>query len=160
MSFTTASGTYQYDEWCPCFDGSGLGNRGGGLNTGVNIVPLPATVNAGGGGSTTPATRAADAPKPPLSTKPSLASKRFNRLPALAPGTCVRTYFSSKRSPVANMECHPDKQYMACRIDYVPRIPGVNNAAQHETLKHSMSNNNHLFEKYRYKFRYTAKRTD
>ena len=41
---TTAAGAIQYDAYCPCYDGSRLGHDGAGLNTGVGIVPLPATV--------------------------------------------------------------------------------------------------------------------
>ena len=42
-TLTTALGSFQYDEWCPCWDGSTSGNgiAGRGSNTGVNIVPLP-----------------------------------------------------------------------------------------------------------------------
>ena len=42
-SLTTSLGTFQYDEWCPCWDGatSGNGVAGRGSNTGVDIVQLP-----------------------------------------------------------------------------------------------------------------------
>eukprot|EP00618_Florenciella_parvula_P024657 CAMPEP_0119524500 /NCGR_PEP_ID=MMETSP1344-20130328/39425_1 /TAXON_ID=236787 /ORGANISM="Florenciella parvula, Strain CCMP2471" /LENGTH=381 /DNA_ID=CAMNT_0007563021 /DNA_START=169 /DNA_END=1310 /DNA_ORIENTATION=+ len=42
-TLTTYEGTVEYDAWCPCWDGSGLGFQGAGLNTGIDIVPLAAT---------------------------------------------------------------------------------------------------------------------
>ena len=39
----TYEGEIPYDAYCPCWDGSGAGFAGAGLNTGLDIVPLSAT---------------------------------------------------------------------------------------------------------------------
>jgi len=40
IDIETAAGTIRYTPWCPCYDGSGEGYDGAGLNTGVDIMPL------------------------------------------------------------------------------------------------------------------------
>ena len=52
IDIETAEGTIRYTPWCPCYDGSGEGYDGAGLNTGVDIVPL--AVFAGASDPTTP----------------------------------------------------------------------------------------------------------
>ena len=41
MTISTDEGDILYDPFCPCWDGSGLGYDGSGLNTGIDMVPLP-----------------------------------------------------------------------------------------------------------------------
>ena len=56
-SVVTDQGTINYDAWCPCFDGSGNGYGGGGLNTydaTIENCAVAGTCNTNG--STTPST--------------------------------------------------------------------------------------------------------
>ena len=73
-TFTTYEGTVEYDAWCPCWDGSGLGFDGAGLNTGVDIVPLPATTSTSAPTSTPAPTPLSWPPTLPPSPRPTSAS--------------------------------------------------------------------------------------
>ena len=70
----TDQGTFSYDAYCPCFDGSGSGYGGGGRNTFADLVEVAGVANTLACPSTPPASTPAPSASSPAPSAPSASS--------------------------------------------------------------------------------------